>query len=513
MRVRTRWAVAGLVLPLVLTGCGTTVPVTQQVSAGGSTSGSTLAGDEPASAGLGAVPAGPGSPQAQPGRAVPGAPGAAISTTKPGRSITPGRTPGAAQVPLTGRGWTKDVVYVGVTTNQDVSTAANAVGVASLDSGDQKAEAEAAIAALNARGGLFGRRLVGIYLDIPTTQDSNTSAQAACSSFTQDNTVVAVVNGALENDNDNFRTCMAKAGVPVLALGGQPFDDKVFSDAKGYYGNVIAPSWNRLAPALVSALTDDGWFSGWDTNLGAPGTAAVKVGLLAQDNPRGRRVAALITRALAAKGHAPASTVYYASEGTSLQSEGLTALQSAVTRFRSDGVTHVISADQFLVFFQSAAESQRYRPRYGVNSLNAPSTLMASTAPAAQMAGASGLGYVPSLDVDAAQEPPMGEATAFCRAAMRRAGLNYSGKRFADGYSLAYCDALRLVVEAATAGGGLTGPQVLDGIERLGRSFSPASTFRSGLGRGARSLPGAGRVLRWTTGCGCFAYSGGLRTF
>jgi hypothetical protein len=226
--------------------------------------------------------------------------------------VAPGSQPGPAAIaggdanaiPAKGWGWNEKYIYVGVTTNQDVQKAAQTIGISSLDSGDQKADAEAMIHEINRQGGLFGRKVKGIYLDVQTANDPNNSAEAACAYMTQDHKIVALVNGALENDTAGFRACMAKAGIPVLALGGQPLDDKEIALARGVYSAVVEPTWNRFAPALVRSLVEQNYFSAWNTTAGAAGGAApVKVGLLAEDSPQAHRVAALVADALKAAGH------------------------------------------------------------------------------------------------------------------------------------------------------------------------------------------------------------------
>lgn len=527
---RRRRALLAVAAAVSLASCGTTVPLNSR-QANGPGGGLPGAVHESASQGLpGGAPAS-GSPSQ--GGASGQTAGASGSSTAPGGGplAAPGSqtvsgggpTAGRADVqgasatagsliPPSGRGWDRQYIYVGVTTNQDLQGTAQTVGIKSLDSGNQKGDAEAMIAALNAEGGLFGRKLKGVYLDIQTANDPNSSAQAACAFMSQDNKVVAVINGALENDTEDFRTCMAKAGIPVLALGGQPLDDQEFERAHGLYTQIIEPSWNRLAPVLASSLVQQGYFNGWDTALGAPGSAPVKVGLLSEDSPQGHRVDGLVASALARVGHPVTESYFYSSGGSALSPDGAAALQAAVYRFRADGITHVISTDQFIFLFMENAESQHYRPRYGISSGNAPTVVVASTVPLQQLVGSVGFGYSPNLDVDSAHDPNLPAANA-CRSIMVKAGLNYSGRRFADGYSLGYCDAFELLASAFRDGGGLGAAQISAGLARAGSSFAPGSTFESALSANNHAVPGGGHDLRWDTGCTCYEYAGPLRPF
>jgi hypothetical protein len=285
--------------------------------------------------------------------------------------------------------------------------------------------------------------------------------------------------------------------VPVLSLGDTPLDDKGFADAHGFYDSVIVPSWNRLAPVLTQRLAAQGWFSSWDNVNGRPGTAPVKIGLISLDTPIGHRISDVVAQALKAGGHPLSETFFYVNQGD---------LQAAVLHFRSDGITHVIDTDQFLFEFMEQAESQRYRPRYGVVTQNAPYELLQGVVPAKQLVGALGVGFDPGLDVAASQDPHKTPGAAGCRSIMRHAGINYSGRRFADAYALGFCDAFDLLAQAAATAGGVASAQIVNGLAAVGPAYPPASTFSSGLSVNDHSVPGSVYDLRWDGTRGAFRY-------
>jgi hypothetical protein len=290
---------------------------------------------------------------------------------------------------------------------------------------------------------------------------------------------------------------MTKHQVPVVAMGAQPFDARVFAETRGFYHHLF-PMWNRLAPVLANRLVAQKYFTGWDAVAGRPGAAPVKVGLLTLDSPIGHRVAALVDRALARVGHKAAATYFYADVST---------LEAAVLRFRSEGVTHVISTDQFLFVFGTKAETQNYRPRYGISTANAPYVLMQTTVPERQMVGSVGVGSLPGLDVDAQRDPGnLVPGAARCDAILKKAGLSYGEKRFAAAYGYGFCDAFDLL-SAAMLERGLTGTQIRDGLAATGKGLRPASTFRSGLAATNRVIPGAAADLRWDASCECYRYA------
>jgi hypothetical protein len=514
---RTTSCMAALVM-LNLLACGTTVPAATSAGPGDSL-GPAYPRDE-ADDGLGSSKPG-GEPLAGADSAGADGAGTANSTslgpTKAGESIPSGPrgstvaptamppTQTAADVPATGPGWDRQFVYVGVVTNQDISTAAGRVGADSLDSGDQKAAAESMIAETNAQGGLFGRMIKGIFFDVSTLGNREAKGQATCTHFTQDNRVVAVFNAAGVNDTDSFRACMSKARTMVFSTSLAPLDDQTLSREQGWYVATLSANWSRYAPALVQRLSAQKYFDGWDTAAGAPGKQAVKIGVIAADTPQSRRTADLLSRSLARVGHAPAARYLY--RDTQDQ-------QAAVLRFRSDGITHVFSLDNVLFLFMQNAESQGYRPRYAINSLNLPSLLLSGTAPVRQLVGALGLGWMPNVDVDASHEPAdaliPGRST--CNAVMQKRGPRYPpNKRFAILYFYVYCDMFRILAKAATDGG--LGPEQLRAAVTRASSVHPAATFRNGLSPQQAAVPAGAVDIRWDPRCGCFAYSGAVLGF
>jgi len=51
-------------------------------------------------------------------------------------------------------------------------------------------------------------------------------------------------------------------------------------------------------------------------------------------------------------------------------------LTRGVLQFKGKGVTHVIASDATLLAFLLPASSQRYQPRYGITTYNAPATFL-----------------------------------------------------------------------------------------------------------------------------------------
>ena len=431
--------------------------------------------------------------------------GSRVPASAPG---APGPTPASPTPVVAGtaearRGWDESFVYIGVTTQKDVQAAASSIGADGLDAGDQEGQALAVADELNRRGGLLGRRIKVVFRDlrtIDTVRDPVAAGNAACTYFTQDRPVVALVNAVTLLDKPSFRACLAKARVPLFSASVAAVDRVVSDELAPYFYQSVAPTWDALAPVLAARLRAQGWFGGWNPGTGSLAATKAKVGVLVVSEPVGRRVGAAISRALAGVGHGDAVTYEYAKAGD---------LEPAVLQFAADGVTHVIASNTDLLSFQLAASSQRYRPRYGVTSINAPQVL-AINSPPGQNVGAMGVGWSPSLDVRDADDPgDTGPGETECRAILAKGGHTFTGKRVAEAVAFAFCDGLRLVVAGAVAGGGLTGPQIYAGVLRVAPSFSSAFSFRSGLAPGRLYVPGGVRDLVWDTPCDCMKYAGG----
>ncbi|MCU1691733.1 MAG: hypothetical protein JWM64_824, partial [Frankiales bacterium] len=415
-----------------------------------------------------------------------------------------GLPPGAAapaDVPEKGRGWDKDFVYIGVATQKDVAAAAKGVGAKGLDAGDQEAQALSVAAYFNKQGGVFGRKVKIVFKDqstVATAGDPNTAGASACTYFTQDHPVIALLNPVTLMDVPSFRACLSKAKVPLFSASVAAVDDKVGADLAPYFYQSVAPSWNALAPVLVARLKAQGWFGGWNARTGAAAPGKAKVGVLIDTTPVGKRVATVITKALQAAG--AGAPVVYAASGSDYS--------GAVLQFSGNGVTHVISADSSLVNFQTSASSQGYRPRYGIHTYNAPQTFLEGNSPAGQNNGALGVGWSPSFDVsDTNDTGDIGPAEKLCKEIYAAGKQSFQGKRLAEAVAFAFCDGIRLIVGGAAAGGGFTGTQVYDGVQRTAGKFSSAFSFGSGLGPKTLFVPGAVRDLVWGDACRCTKYA------
>jgi ABC-type branched-subunit amino acid transport system substrate-binding protein len=409
-------------------------------------------------------------------------------------------------IPKTGRGWDAKNVYIGVTTVNDIGTVATALGLKNANPGDQQKDGKAMVEELNRQGGLFGRKVVLVPNNVSTASmlvNAQQDGAQACTHFTQDRPVIAVWNTLTPLDTPTFRNCFEQAKIPLISGSIAPTDTAALNRLHGYAISLISPSFTDLAPVLVTRLKANGYFRGWNTTTAAPGSAPVKVGIIAKNDPTGSRAAQLLAGSLARAGYPPAAQFNYtvSSSGTSSN------LSSAVLQFRSRGITHVFSTDNGYGQFLQQAESQKYYPRSAITTFDTPALLRTNVSKKV-LTGALGLGSDPTIDVDFAQDPPgyISPAEKSCLEQQQKY-QSYNGLRFALAVALEYCDAFRLIKAAALAAGGLTGPDMVRGMQLAGPRFVPAMTFVSGMHTNNFAVPGAGRDLAFLASCGCFAYT------
>ena len=523
-----RALVGACLLGLLATACGSTVQRTGNLAGGavGAPTGDGLgqsglgpgtaatAGAVPGSV-AGPVAAGAGTGTSASGGAAGGSAGAGGTSggtsTAGGSSAGGGAAAGAAgAIPERGRGWDAKNVYIGVLTQNDAQEIFERFGADGVDPGNTEAQSSAVAADLNRRGGLLGRQVKLRFYDVKTldaAQNGSAVGEAACTYFTQDAPVIAVWNISTQVDQTpTFRGCLAKAGIPLFTAAARAVVDKQFKDLAPHYWHTLMVSWDRVGPVLVSRLQAQGWFGAWDSTLGRPGTGKAKVGVLVQGTPEGQRAAAVLKEALARTGHG--DTVVYQYNDPA---EGQT---SSVNHFKGNGVTHVIVTDVELTAFQMSAENQRYRPRYGITTYNAPFSNLENDGLVAPEAnnGAMGIGWSPNFDVGQANDPPPSAGARQCKKLMTDAGQPMANKRLASAYAFSLCDAIYLIGRGAQAGGGFTAPDLARGIHASAASFSPANGFAPALSADQPYVQGAARDLAWNTECSCLRYgSGGLR--
>lgn len=414
-----------------------------------------------------------------------------------------------------GPGVTPTAINVGLVYPSDDGGQA-ALGNTTATVGDMKAEATAVINDINSKGGAAGRKLT--LITHPYTTNDGSSDQisaAACADFTQDHKVIAAAPLPIES----FINCISKAGGVASAGSLATFPDAAYKTFPYYY-DVSALSTDRLSTNLASYLVNKGYFSKWDSRQGAPGSAPVKVGIIAPDTAGWKDVTGkVLVPALAKLGIKVAAEdvrIWHFPEGASGNGSAVAEIQGLVLRMRSDNVTHVIPTEvNSLVFFAAGAEAQGYRPRYAINSASGPNAFAGGLLPYRQLGGAMGLGYAPIIDLPASQNPEngpyAGKGAAKCRQVMAKAGISFKDANAkAVGYQL--CDiyySLAAAINAIPKGSAINQRSIMKAIENLPKgSFSSANLPSSSFGPGKHYPASTAYDFRYYADCKCAHYAG-----
>ena len=499
MRTTTRgWLVGAVACLAGLTGCGSTV---QMTSGGAPLSGSDVGTatdglDSPAStpSAASAAAAAAGTSGSAPGRSAATSPLSGPSTPTGTASTAP-----AGELPVSGLGYDATTLRIGVTTNKDAQATLSAVGISSGSLGDQEAITKAVMADINAAGGVLGRKLVPVFHDVKTADTSANpegAAQQACSAFTEDAHVAAVLE--LVMDSRPFAACMIKHRAFVVSSGLTFTDEAYVQGLTPSFFRLASPMAEDLVPTYLGRLSALGYFSSWDTRTGRPGTSSLaptKVGLFHVDEPAPTRAFDDIARRLTAMG-IPVVRYAYGRQDASYS--------NAVLKFQTAGVTHILGDNASYAGLMIETAAQGYYPRYGMTSYNGGGILLQQVAPAGALAGALGVGWAPSVDVDAKRDPgSTGPAYTRCTRTMARHGVDIS-TRAALAAALGICDGLEVMAQSMRAGGGFDGPHITTG--RATFSFEATATFSGTHNQGSIAIPTAVRDYGYLSSCSCFAY-------
>jgi hypothetical protein len=434
------------------------------------------------------------------GRPGAGAAGAGGTGTGPGAgsggggSGTPGAgAPGGGGPLAMGAGVTDTEIVVGIEAAADINRATAAVG-ASTSNPEEADVAQAVIDHLNATGGIAGRQIVPVYSAKDPLQGTwETHAQQTCSRFTEDATVFVAISSSV-GGNDSLASCLSSRGVALVEQNYWPFD----ADAYGRYGRLLyQPSRmipERFVPAWIDGLVSMGFFDG------------ATIGILRFDAPQFERMAAAMEQRLAQHG------LEVAAQAATITPHGVgdfgtmgAQIGNALISFQARGVTHILMAEyngQLPFFLMPAADSQGYRPRYGLQSNDLPNTQSGSQ-PASQLEGSMVVGWMPANDVGDGEEYRGGNY-ARCQEVTAGAGGDERGRRL---YASYYCDSLFFLEAALERAPALTVEGLEAGVAALGADFDSPFTYATDFASGRHDGAAAIRYSVYDAGCECYVYA------
>ncbi len=334
------------------------------------------------------------------------------------------------------------------------------------------------------------------YVVSASTTNYSAALTEACAKFTQDNHVAFVLDPGAYYDNA-FEACLAKANTPTVIAGYATGDSASYRSYPMMF-NAGTPSVDRRLSAMLNDSAATGWL-----------TKANKLGVIidgcAYNIAAYNRTLVPLAKRIGVRVESSTfeCAVGYGSLGSVAQS-----IQSAVLKFRSDGVDRVMSISSFEAVTQlliaNGAQSQGWNPGYIVSSAAAMGA-QASNYPPSQLANIHGAGWIPSLDITT--QPSLKPQQQRCRALMKSQGITPTSNTDL-GYIYGACDQLFLPEAALKANGANATPAAfVSALNGLGSRFASAlSLGTTYVGPGQHDAPAQSAAFSYMVGCSCLAY-------
>jgi hypothetical protein len=399
-------------------------------------------------------------------------------------------------------GITDTKIYIGVPWS-DAGAANEAFTGAQLNS-DARKPFDAMIDEINKGGGIAGRKVEAIYKEYSVTSSETVDQQqqAACEHWTHDNHVFAI-----EGASDILRQCGEQAGAITLS----PVSVSVPGDFQKYphYVEVSGMNLYRVGDVTVTGLYREGYFSG-----------SVKLGVVLWDEPN--------YRAALENGYMPAlrehgiklatEPAYISSPQTADDLAAASAdVNNAVLRFQSQGITHVLLIDGSTplcrgaclgTLFMRRAESQSYRPRYGLNPGNAAADAQEQGLyPTEQLRRSISVEWDDS-DEGADEGWRLNKARETCYAIMRKHNVPMTnGNEQADARTA--CEMLwflQTIIDVKMPGNVITADAFIAGVNSLGWDFPSPTSYATHFSAAQHDGIAAARNTEFVNSCDCYKY-------
>jgi ABC-type branched-subunit amino acid transport system substrate-binding protein len=469
----------GLLVPFVVAE----PPKASLVSSGPSLSAGTTGGTTGTGT-TGALPT--AGPSVTPSTAGPG--GTTGSGTAGGTTGTTGGLFGGSTGSSTGAqrkasdiGITRDAIKLGVLIPSDNSSAGG--GSFSSVIGSPKAQWNAYINAVNATGGILGRKLEPVYREYDGLDLD--AQRAACVYLTEQAKVFAIVNsGGFYGDPILCVTQQHKT--PFLGQAGEALD--FYQKSNGLYFSTT-PNKDRVLKNMVAAAVRDGVFKG------------KTVGLLSREGIDAIPVDRSLKPTLAAYGVKVTYEARISSDDSAAQSQ----IPLEVQQMKSHNVDFIMLTTGLIVanVFVQQADSQRYTPQYMTSDFASGGTDIYTVGMPASFAGAITYTALRTGEARAGMAEPAHDAA--CRRTYEKA----TGKamdRTTTEYSLTVtaCGILTEFVKGmVSAGVNPTRGLLSQALQAIGSWDVPFS----GAGSWSRNKFDAPDVVRrgtWKSDCKCW---------
>lgn len=394
---------------------------------------------------------------------------AAPSSSSGSKRPTASRPAPSVKKLSSGPGFTANEIKIGISLFQP-GDIGNQFGIKAAY-GDGQKQAQAVVNYINSKGGIAGRKVVPVFYTVDfarfgSIQDGQFEAEA-CEKWTNDSRVFAVVNTAMARQA--LLSCLGKKGVPGVhdAMG---IDETRLTPYRDYYYSGVgaaALTIDRTATVVAKVLGARGFYKS--------GAKPTVVGIIHYNdqfygNVVNKKLVPLI------KSFGVKKVVVQAAPRGATTADG-----SYVARFQAEGVTHVQflgESNAYPLTFMPAAESQGYRPKYGISTEQSPGFLEStSPIPRAQLANATAIGWSQVLDTSNANDPgPTGPNDRLCLSIEKAAGQDMS-QRGARTTATVYCDGLFFLKQNLDRAENLTPAALAKSVASLGTGYSSPGIF------------------------------------
>ena len=349
---------------------------------------------------------------------------------------------------------------------------------------------------VNRNGGIAGRKVVPVIHETdPTRGTFSSQGEAACADFTEDHQVFAAGSTPV-GGNDSLAACMAKKGRVFISQQLWLFDDRQYQEFPTLYqpGRMSGTRWGA---AYVDGLRELKYFNG------------AKVGLVRFDGASYDRVAQVVKQRMARYGLKFTDEVAVRTPDGVSDFGGMNAeFANAILRFRGNGVSHIMFIElqgTIPFFFMKEAESQGYRPKYGLPSQSIPATQAGQQDPN-QLRGSVGVGWIPAVDLYVTDQPRSANRQ-LCIDIMKQAGLTFETAGYSF-YTHSHCDTLFFLKAALERAPALTTEGLRVAAERLGSTWNSPLALSTRFAPGRRDGAAATQNFVFRENCECYRYVG-----
>lgn len=442
-----------------------------------------------------------------------------------GRDSSPsggsGAAPDAGEVPAAEPGAppiTDTEIKVGIAYNEDPGAANEAAGFGGIGQVDQRRGWEAMLAEVNKNPPL-GRKLVPVWYsfttDDVTSKGAERLSQEMCAHWTQDNKVFMVWGGG----DDTRHACLTKAGVPEVGGGAGLSWRKTYEDFP-YLVSPTSAALDRMAEFQVDRLVEQDFFTEFKDNAPpytpqAPIDGEAKIALIRYDEPSYKAAAQTLKARLATHGLELCDgcefEISYSSDNVQEQLDDATEVNAAIQNCKSrpgGPCTHMLflgstAGVRITLFFVDGAEKQAYRPRLGLNPLDAPKAVKDFLGEASYPQWRDSI-YVTWTPRDLGNPP---EAFERCKVVFEDAGETFGGDDSSgnkENQISGYCDNAWYTAEVlGRAGTSLSVDSFMNGVASVDPVPS-AGTYLMQTRADRHDGVGAIRIGEWSDECECF---------